>query len=185
MNSGPPRAETEAARQRRRLAQAINSLSQTPPSRHIPPARSDAQSRRQRGQATTRKPVRGSGPFSLATHEWRMVVCAGLKRTGAPNRPTRWVRRETSKPKSNSGSAPVRDRSRHNFGATRKAGRPERGSTRTAQFFWKRHCCQMNLLQALPAGANRVASISAASLSGSKGVLDPKAQVHARRGVTH
>jgi hypothetical protein len=36
-----------------------------------------------------------------------------------------------------------------------------------------------------PAGANRVASISAASLSGSKGVLDPKAQVHARRGVTH
>src|SRR5271163_1195185 len=49
----PPRAETEAARERRRLAQAMNSLSQTPPSRHIPPARSDAQSRRQRGQATT------------------------------------------------------------------------------------------------------------------------------------
>jgi hypothetical protein len=43
----------------------------------------------------------------------------------------------------------------------------------------------MNLLQALPAGANRVASIIAASLNESKGVLDPKAQVRARRGVTH
>ena len=83
------------------------------------------------------------------------------------------------------GLCAVCDRSRQNFGTTRKAGRPERGSTRTAQFFWKRLYCQMNLLQALPAGANRVASISAASLSGSKGVLDPKAQVHARRGVTH
>ena len=37
-------------------------------------------------------------------------------------------------------------------------------STRTAQFFWKRPC-QTNLLQALPAGASRVASI-AASLIG-------------------
>ena len=58
----PPRAETEAARQRRRLAQAMNSLSQTPLSRHIPPARSDAQSRRQRGQATTSKNRSGVRP---------------------------------------------------------------------------------------------------------------------------
>ena len=40
----------------------------------------------------------------------------------------------------------------------RKAGRPERGSTRTAQFSVATYC-QMNLLQALPAGANRVASV--------------------------
>jgi hypothetical protein len=66
----------------------------------------------------------------------------------------------------------------------RKAGRPEYGSIRTAQFFWKRLFCQMNFLQALPAGANRVASIVAALLSGLKGVLNPKVQVQARRGVT-
>ena len=40
-----------------------------------------------------------------------------------------------------------------------KAGRSEHGSIRTAQFLWKRLFCQMNFLQALPAGANRVASI--------------------------
>ncbi len=185
MNSGPREPKRRGRAPTPPTGAGNNALSQTPPSRHSPPARSDAQSRRQRGQAHDAETGREAGPFSMASHEWRMGVCVGLKRTAAPNRPTRWVRRETPKPKSNSGSAPVRDRSRHNFGTKRKAGRPERGSTRTAQFFWKRHCCQMNLLQALPAGANRVASISAASLSGSKGVLDPKAQVHARRGVTH
>ena len=49
--------------------------------------------------------------------------------------------------------------------------------------FWKR-LCQTNLLQALPAGASRVASITAASLIGLKGVLNPKVQVKTRRGVT-
>src|SRR5208283_687956 len=39
-----------------------------------------------------------------------------------------------------------------------KAGRPERGSSRTAQFSVATNC-QMNLLQALPAGANRVAPV--------------------------
>ena len=39
-----------------------------------------------------------------------------------------------------------------------KTGRPEYLSIRTAQFFRRRHC-QTNLLQALPAGASRVASI--------------------------
>ena len=184
MNSGPrepkrrPRANAadwrrQLTRCRRRRRPAIF----RPP--EVTPNRGDNVAKRRRRNRS------GAGPFSIASYAWRMVVCAGLKRTAAPNRPTRWVRRETPKPKSNSGSAPARDLSRHNFGTTRKAGRPERGSTRTAQFFWKRHCCQMNLLQALPAGANRVASICAASLSGSKGVLDPKAQVHARRGVTH
>ena len=65
----------------------------------------------------------------------------------------------------------------------RKAGRPERQGTRTAQFFRKR-LCQTNLLQALPAGASRVASIVAALLIGLKGVLNPKVQVKARRDVT-
>ena len=40
-----------------------------------------------------------------------------------------------------------------------KTGRPEYRSIRTAQFFRKRLFCQTNLLQALPAGASRVASI--------------------------
>jgi hypothetical protein len=64
-----------------------------------------------------------------------------------------------------------------------KAGRPERVSTRTAQFFWKR-LCQTNLLQALPAGASRVASILAALLIELKGVLNSKVQVKTRRDVT-
>jgi hypothetical protein len=64
----------------------------------------------------------------------------------------------------------------------RKAGRPECAGIRTAQFFRKR-LCQTNLLQALPAGASRVAS-AAASLIGLKGVLNPKVQVKTRRGVT-
>jgi hypothetical protein len=55
-------------------------------------------------------------------------------------------------------------------------------SIRTAQFFWKR-LCQTNLLQALPAGASRVASVTA-SLIGLKGVLNPKVQFKNRRGVT-
>jgi hypothetical protein len=41
----------------------------------------------------------------------------------------------------------------------------------------------MNLLQALPAGASRVAS-AAASLIGLKGVLNPKVQAKTRHGVT-
>jgi hypothetical protein len=64
----------------------------------------------------------------------------------------------------------------------RKAGRPEYASTRTAQFSRKR-LCQTNLLQALPAGASRVASV-AASLIGLKGVLNPKVQVKTRHDVT-
>ena len=65
-----------------------------------------------------------------------------------------------------------------------KTGRPEYRSIRTAQFFRKRLFCQTNLLQALPAGASRVASILAALLIGLKGVLNPKVQVKTRRDVT-
>ena len=42
---------------------------------------------------------------------------------------------------------------------------------------FRKRLCQTNLLQALPAGASRVASVFAASLIGLKGVLNPKAQV--------
>ena len=48
----------------------------------------------------------------------------------------------------------------------------------------RKRLCQTNLLQALPAGASRVASIFAASLIGLKGVLNPKVQVKTHRGVT-
>jgi hypothetical protein len=66
----------------------------------------------------------------------------------------------------------------------RKAGRPEYGSIRTAQFSLEATVLPDELLKALPAGANRVASILAALLIGLKGVLNPKVQVQARRGVT-
>jgi hypothetical protein len=65
-----------------------------------------------------------------------------------------------------------------------KAGRPESGSSRTAQFSEATYL-PVNLLQALPAGANRVASVYAALLNGLKGVFNPKAQVHARHGNTY
>jgi len=42
----------------------------------------------------------------------------------------------------------------------------------------------MNLLQALPAGAIASPPFLAALLIGLKGVLNPKVQVQARRGVT-
>jgi hypothetical protein len=60
----------------------------------------------------------------------------------------------------------------------KKRGRPERGSDRTAQFFGS-DFCQMNLLQALPAGAIASLPFIAASLIGLKGVLSPKVQVQA------
>jgi hypothetical protein len=66
----------------------------------------------------------------------------------------------------------------------KKTGRSKCRSTRTAQFFGSDLVCQTNLLQALPAGASRVASIVLALLIGLKGVLNPKVQVQARRDVT-
>ena len=72
-------------------------------------------------------------------------------------------------------------RKRREFG--RKDGRFEYGSTRTAQFSVATYC-QTNLLQALPAGAIASPPSVAALLIGLKGVLNPKAQVQARRDVT-
>jgi hypothetical protein len=62
-----------------------------------------------------------------------------------------------------------------------RAARARKHSNRPV--FWKR-LCQTNLLQALPAGASRVASILAALLIGLKGVLNSKVQVKTRRDVT-
>jgi hypothetical protein len=65
-----------------------------------------------------------------------------------------------------------------------RRGGPNAAAFEPPSFLWKRLFCQMNFLKALPAGANRVASTLAALLIGLKGVLNPKVQVQARRGVT-
>jgi hypothetical protein len=68
---------------------------------------------------------------------------------------------------------------RHERWAARKRQRSDRPVLRGDIF------ARVNLLQALPAGANRVTSVYAALLNGLKGVFNPKAQVHARHGNTN
>ena len=160
----PSRAEVDPAR-RCGFGLVMIRRRRRPPASH---AREVTPNRGENVASPRRGNLRGSDPFLGASHERRILALDGSLVRGSQ------------------GQALDCDQSSGcNLQWRKKAGRPERGSTRTAQFFWKRQCCQMNLLQALPAGANRVASISAASLSGSKGVLDPKVQVQARRGVTH
>ena len=111
----------------------------------------------------------------------RTLAMEGAKRVDARNRPigsTQAAKGEVKRSERPLEASRQKKTTPSKGWAARKRQRSDR------PVFRKRQVCQMNLLQALPAGANRVASITAASLNGSKGVLDPKAQVHARRGVT-
>ncbi len=99
------------------------------------PPRSDAQSRQERGRPAAGHPSR---------------TCSNRVAPSINRRP----------------ESPIATQARtHRFvryiliAIAEKTGRPEYRSIRTAQFFRKRLFCQTNLLQALPAGASRVASI--------------------------
>jgi hypothetical protein len=106
------------------------------------PPRSDAQSRQERGRPAADHPSR---------------TCSNRVAPRTNRRP----------------ESPIATQARNHWSVrhvliaiAEKTGRPEHRSTRTAQFFRKRLFCQTNLLQALPAGASRVASISPRHSSG-------------------
>jgi hypothetical protein len=158
MNSGLRALNTSAVRQLCRVALVMIRCRRCPPSRRIPVASSDAQSRRERGHP------RPGDPPEAAHSQWRHTN--GVL-------PTREAKRADAR------KGPARLQSL----VARKAGRPERGSTRTAQFFLEATGLPDELAASPPGRCYSRRLHITASLNGLKGVLNPKAQVHARRGV--
>ena len=179
-------------------------MTQSPAARCIPLLSSDAQSRRERGQLAILKPATPGGHTRAPANGRIILTCLGRPiRASRPNPSdvqttlesrrselrqvdtsktmggTCWTQLVAPQPLNGHGSnANPTAATKGNKGwaaRTRQhSNRPVLGGDN----------CQMNLLQALRPVLIASPPSNAASLIGSKGVFNPKAQVYARRDVT-